>query len=200
MIDVSREWLEADGLGGYASGTAAGVRTRRYHALLLTARRPPTDRVVLVNGFDAWITTRAGRFAISSQVYGGGAADVVHPDGASRIESFTVDPGPRWVYALPDGTRVAQEILVPKDAAAAAVSWSLLSGVGPISLDVRPFLSGRDYHALHRENGDFRFEPQRRAGGELVFRPYASVPAIAMRASGDYEHAPLWYRDFVYSE
>ncbi|TMA58821.1 MAG: hypothetical protein E6J80_04510, partial [Deltaproteobacteria bacterium] len=27
------EWLEADGLGGFASGTVSGMRTRRYHAL-----------------------------------------------------------------------------------------------------------------------------------------------------------------------
>jgi glycogen debranching enzyme len=47
------EWLETDGLGGFASGTVAGIRTRRYHALLLTATNPPSGRVVLVNGFDA---------------------------------------------------------------------------------------------------------------------------------------------------
>jgi len=34
-LAASREWLEADGLGGFASGTATGIRTRRYHALLL---------------------------------------------------------------------------------------------------------------------------------------------------------------------
>ena len=47
------EWLETDGLGGFASGTVAGIRTRRYHALLLTATNPPSGRVVLVNGFNA---------------------------------------------------------------------------------------------------------------------------------------------------
>jgi glycogen debranching enzyme len=46
-----REWLEADGEGGYASGTVAGIRTRRYHALLVVATTPPTGRMVLVNGF-----------------------------------------------------------------------------------------------------------------------------------------------------
>ena len=51
------EWLEADGLGGFASGTVSGIRTRRYHALLLTALTPPTGRLVLVNGFDAWVDT-----------------------------------------------------------------------------------------------------------------------------------------------
>ena len=198
---LTREWLEADGLGGFASGTADGIRTRRYHALLLTARRPPTDRVVLVNGFDAWVTTASGRFAISSQVYAGEAgADVTYPDGASRIESFAAEPWPRWVYALPDGTRIAQEVLVPKDAAAAAVSWSLLSGSGPFSLEVRPFFSVRDYHSLHHENGGFRFDPEPREDGALAFRPYASMPSVAMRSSGAYEHAPDWYRRFVYAE
>src|SRR5262245_57545284 len=139
MSDAStREWLEADGLGGYASGTVSGIRTRRYHALLLTATTPPTGRLVLVNGFDAWVRTPAGRFAISSQQYGGG---VRYPDGASRIADFRIDPWPRWTYELPDGTRIAQEILVPKDASAAAVSWELLSGTGSVTLEVRPFLS-----------------------------------------------------------
>lgn len=49
--------LEADGLGGFASGTVSGIRTRRYHALLLAATTPPTGRMVLVNGIEAWLET-----------------------------------------------------------------------------------------------------------------------------------------------
>ena len=63
-VTDDREGLEADGLGGFASGTASGIRTRRYHALLLTATTPPTGRVVLVNGFDAWLETPSGRVAL----------------------------------------------------------------------------------------------------------------------------------------
>ncbi len=194
---LTKEWLEADGLGGFASGTAAGIRTRRYHALLLTATTPPTGRVVLVNGFDAWVTTPAGRYAITSQAYG---PDVTYPDGASRIAAFTIEPWPRWTFALPDGTRIVQEILVPKDASAAAVSWKLLSGTSPVTLEVRPFLSGRDYHSLHHENPDFRFEAEPSADGWMRFRPYASVPAISMRTNGAYAHGPEWYRNFFYAE
>ena len=40
-IDLNAEWLEADGLGGFASGTASGILARRYQALLLTATTPP---------------------------------------------------------------------------------------------------------------------------------------------------------------
>ena len=39
------EWLEADGLGGFASGNVGGPRSRRYHALLLAATTPPTGPV-----------------------------------------------------------------------------------------------------------------------------------------------------------
>jgi Glycogen debranching enzyme N terminal len=54
-LDERTEWLEADALGGFVSGTTSGVRTHRYHALLLTATTQPTARIVLVNGFDAWL-------------------------------------------------------------------------------------------------------------------------------------------------
>src|SRR5271166_6983783 len=81
-ISDSAEWLEADGLGGFASGTTTGIRTRRYHALLLTAANPPSGRTVLVYGFDAWIETGRGNYYLSSQRY---APDIVHPDGVTRL-------------------------------------------------------------------------------------------------------------------
>src|SRR5262245_7444326 len=108
-FDPSAEWLEADGLGGFASGTVDGIRTRRYHALLLVATQPPAGRVVLVNGLETWVDTPAGSFALSSQRY---VPDVVWPDGASRLVAFTDEPWPSWTFALPDGTRVSQELVV----------------------------------------------------------------------------------------
>jgi len=109
QLDDRTEWLEADGLGGFASGTTSGVRTRRYHALLLAATTPPTGRFVLVNGFDAWVDTAAGTFAVSSQRY---APGVLYPDGAVHLTAFDRDPWPTWHIELPDGTKVLQEIFV----------------------------------------------------------------------------------------
>ena len=101
-----REWLEADGLGGFASGTVSGARTRRYHALLLTATTPPTGRVVLVNGFEAWTGIDGRSVALTTQRY---TPDVLHPDGASRIVGFETEPWPTWRFALPDGTTLTLE-------------------------------------------------------------------------------------------
>src|SRR6202008_4757559 len=90
-ISDKHEWLEADGLGGFASSTTSGIRTRRYHALLLTATNPPSGRFVLVNGFDAWIEHGGTKFWLSAQRY---APDVVGKNECLR--SFEFQPWPQW--------------------------------------------------------------------------------------------------------
>ena len=44
---MTREWLCANGLGSYASGTRSDALTRRYHGLLVAALDPPLGRRVL---------------------------------------------------------------------------------------------------------------------------------------------------------
>jgi predicted glycogen debranching enzyme len=195
-IDERTEWIETDGLGGFASGTTAGIRTRRYHALLLAATKPPAGRMVLVNGFDAWIDHAGASTALSSQRY---APDVVHPDGHARVAAFARNPWPTWEFDAARGCRIRQEICVQRDAGATLVMWTLACASYPVTLRVRPYLSGRDYHAMHHENGSFRFEAD--VHDRLVaFTPYDGVPRIEMLADGDYRHAPDWYRQFLYVE
>ncbi len=189
-----REWLEADGLGGFASGTADGIRTRRYHALLLVAATPPTGRMVLVNGCEVWVDTGGGRIALSSQRYADGT---VYPDGASRIASFTADPWPRWRCRLEDGLEVVQEVLVPHQRPAVLLTWRLTAARPGVRLIVRPLLSGRDADALHRENPTLDFRAEARDGA-VRWRPYPGVPAIACFHGGTYRHDPSWYRSFFY--
>ena len=85
------EWLESDGLGGFASGTAGGVRTRRYHGSLLTAARPLTERGVLANGLEAWVETATGDRPLTTQRY---APDLLLPDDWRRITAFAPRPWP----------------------------------------------------------------------------------------------------------
>src|SRR6266571_3754221 len=136
--DVTRfegtaEWIEADGLGGFASGTVSGIRTRRYHGLLLTATKPPSGRLVLVNGFDASVETASGTHALSSQVY---AQDIMHPDGAKRIVEFKNEPWPKWLFALEDGTKIQQEIFAVNGTSIVALSWRALTGTEKATLTI----------------------------------------------------------------
>lgn len=48
-----RDWLVTNGIGGFASGTIAGLLTRRYHGLLFAALKPPLGRTLVVTKLDA---------------------------------------------------------------------------------------------------------------------------------------------------
>ena len=64
---------------------------------------------------------------------------------------------------------------------------------------VRPFLSGRDFHSTHHENGSFKFEAEQ-SGECVMFRSYDGVPSVIAFSTGRYVHEPTWYRNFFYSE
>lgn len=195
-IDDRVEWLETDGLGGFASGTTSGVRTRRYHAILLAATTPPTGRFALVNGLDVVVRTPGGEFPLSFHRY---TPDVTTPTDSVAIESFTNDPWPRWIFRLRDGTRIAHELFVTKESPRAVATWRLLTPPTEVTLRVRPLLSGRDYHALHHENAAFRFDAEE-TGSQVRWQPYPDVPATLAQHDGRYTHAPVWYRGFQYDE
>jgi predicted glycogen debranching enzyme len=193
------EWLETDGLGGFASGTSSGLRTRRYHGLLVHAVDPPAGRMMLVAGLDAELRSGRRTWPISSHAY---APDVVHPDGRDRIESFAHEPWPRWLYRLGGLGTIEQEIFVTHGSARTVVRWRFVreaAGSEPVVLVVRPLLAGRDYHTLHHENPSFRFDAD--CSRQIVrLRPYPGVPGITLRSSARYEHAPRWYRNFRYEQ
>lgn len=228
------EWLASDGLGGFASGTATGVRTRRYHALLLASVTPPTNRFVLVNGVEAWLEIAANerttvRVPLNAQRYGdGGQGTLVNAEAIRSHTQFEYDPTPRWTmvpsapgFAVP---RIEHEVFVAPGIAGVGLRWRALDAARGVVLKVRPLMSGRDLHALHRENWSFRFDaevavlakaaasaksaanakasgdPAGRAGVRASWRAYAGVPGVTAIASGEYSHAPDWYRNFFYRE
>ncbi len=191
---VRAEWLEADGRGGFASGTVAGVLTRRYHALLLTSTTPPTGRMVLVNGIEAWVEQGAARTPISSQHY---APDTTYPDPTPYHLGFSHTPWPCWRFRLAGGGEIAQEILVDPVGGDTVLRWRC--NAPDATLHVRPLLSVRDYHALGRENQALDFTPEI-AIGNVIWRTYPGRPAVGCLTNGAYRHDPSWYRQFLYTE
>jgi predicted glycogen debranching enzyme len=195
---VEREWLESDGLGGFAMGTVDGPAARRYHGLLVSATTPPTGRLVLVNGLEAVVRSPAGSTTLWPQRY---APDVLAPASTARLAGFEHEPWPTWRFAAGAGAAgpaVEQQIFMAHGAPLTVVTWRLVAPMRGVTLSVRPFLSGRDYHGLHHENGQFGFDPAAR-GGRLVWRPYPGVPPVHVWSNGAYRHEPHWYRQFLYA-
>ncbi len=193
-VDRATEWLEADGLGGFASGTTSGVRTRRYHALLLAAAKSPADRRTLVQGFVARLVTPNGAVDFWPQAYAGGFTTGAETDSVE----FSRDPWPGWRFVTRLGA-IHVEVFVPRGAAAVVVSIRLEEPAVHARLELRPLFSGRDFHATHHENPVFDFT-DRAHGNARRFAPYPGVPAVLSLANAEYRAAPDWYRSFYYAE
>jgi predicted glycogen debranching enzyme len=183
------EWLETNGRGGFASGTVAGANSRRYHALLLTARRPPTDRVVLVNHVEEWLDINGQAIPLSTNLY----PIAIHPEGYKQCTGFTIEPWPTWTYDC-HGVLVQREILCVRDRDLVVIRWTLVRKTKKgLTLRVRPKLSGRDYHAMHHENRALAADAQAQEG-VVIWHPYRELPAVRAFHAGAYRHAPEWYR------
>ena len=91
---LRREWLETNGLGGWASSTISGVHSRRYHGLLIAAAKPPVGRVVLLSKLEEALEIDGKRIELGCNVYPG----AIHPKGYEYLESFAKDLFPVFVY------------------------------------------------------------------------------------------------------
>jgi predicted glycogen debranching enzyme len=193
-----REWLEANGLGGFASGTVSGANTRRYHGLLVAALNPPVDRHVLLSKLEETLLIGGQRYELSSNQY----RLVVHPQGYRFLKQFRLNPFPRWTYAV-DGVELEKSVFMVHGEDTTVVRYRLLHQVPDhfAVLAVRPLIAFRNYHQLTSENESIRRKPELEEPGFLEIRPYDSLPAMRLYHNGiGFTVIPDWYRRFEYME
>jgi predicted glycogen debranching enzyme len=159
--------------------------------------------MVLLNGCDAEVEIDGRVVSLTTQHY---APDVLHPDGVRHLERFHPEPWPTWRWIVGDDLAVVHELFMPRENGSAGrvgtrivSTWRLEGASQAAVLRVRPFLSGRDYHSMHHENGAFNFTP-RGGDSDVEWHPYADIPGVRCRSNGRYSHQPNWYRQFLYSE
>ncbi len=189
---ASLEWLETDGRGGYAASTAAGVNTRRYHGLLVVARQPPADRVVLLSRLEETVVDGRGtRWELGVNYYPG----AVHPQGHRWLAEFRLDPWPVWRWRL-GALTLTKAVLFSREAGALLVLYRLRGGSA--RLELRPFIAGRGFHALVHENP--AVWPRAEAvPGRVHYAPYEGIPALVLsHDAAEWRHAGEWYRQTLY--
>ncbi|MBN1681263.1 MAG: glycogen debranching enzyme family protein [Anaerolineae bacterium] len=142
---LRREWLVTNGIGGYAMGSLAGARTRRYHSLLTASLQPPTRRTLMVATLDAWVEIDGRRSPLVTHEW---AAGVVLPDGYRHLESFHLDGTiPVFVWALGD-VRIVQRIWMAHGHNTTYVTYTLTRGTAGARLVIKPLCTYRDHHQL----------------------------------------------------
>jgi predicted glycogen debranching enzyme len=191
----SREWLETNGLGSYASGTISGVLTRRYHGLLVEATDPPLGRVVTISKVEELLVLDGERYELSTNQY----SNAVHPHGYRYLTGFRLDPFPVWTFEVA-GMEIERTLFMVHGENSTVIQWKLNELRPGARIEVRPLVAFRDHH--HLLQGDtpkleFDFDEDVR---QLSIQPSAEMPRIYFASNAiDSEPQEFWYRDFDYS-
>jgi predicted glycogen debranching enzyme len=142
---LTREWLVTNALGGYASGTVAGVATRRYHGFLIAALPGALGRVCMLNHL-----TESVRGTDGAIVFLGGeerASGELDLPGAAHLIEFRLEFGlPVWRYQAGEAV-IEKRLVMPHLQNTIHITYLLLSGRGPVRLQVRPSVHFRPHEA-----------------------------------------------------
>ena len=117
---ASREWLETNGIGGYASGTIAGLHTRRYHGLLVAATHPPLGRMLLLSTYEETLIIDGERFELSTNQYPG----EIHPEGYKYLTGFRLEPFPIWTFEV-KGVEIEKSVFMVHGENSTVCRWKI---------------------------------------------------------------------------
>lgn len=194
----SREWLEANGIGGFASGTISGANTRRYHALLTAATRPPLGRVVLLSKFEETLIVGGKSFELSANQF----PSKIYPEGFKYIKSFRLDPFSVWTFEV-SGIELEKRVFMVHGENTTVCQWSVLSQVqspkSQVQLELKPLLAFRDYHHLRQDATDFDADFQV-SENIISVNPHNEMPVLFLSHNAEaVEKTWHWHRNFEYA-
>ncbi len=190
-----------DGVGGYAMGTVAGLRTRRYHGLLAVAVDGPGSRMLGLVALEPVLVVGDARFRLGTDEWAGGTVD---PRGHELLATFELDRGvPRWRWQIGE-ILVERELAMSHGRPAVGVVHRLLRADRPVRLELTPLCTWRSVHGERFANGSpavastadgFVFEgayrvagPGWAAGGEW----YRGIRAREEAARGLNDREDVW--------
>jgi predicted glycogen debranching enzyme len=189
---LDREWLETNGLGGFASSTLCSANTRRYHGLLVAAIEPPATRYVLLSKLEETLVIDSRRIQLSTNFYPG----VTHPQGYLCLAGFRLAPFPIFTFESGE-VAVEMRIFMVQGENTVVVEYELTHGP-PCRLEVRPLLAFRGYHDLTHSNNALNSELTESAG-MFSIQPYDGLPRLFVAHNArSLEHASEWYFNFEY--
>jgi predicted glycogen debranching enzyme len=188
----TREWLVTNGIGGYASGTVAGLLTRRYHGLLVAALQPPLGRTLLLAKLDETVEYNNIVYALHTNRWADGSVD---PHGYRHIESFALEGTiPTWKFACADAL-LEKQIWMQHGVNTTYVRYRLTRTTQPLELTLKALVNYRDYHGDTHSNGwEMTVEPVER--GVCIAATADATPLYLTTDRAIVTPAHNWHYDF----
>jgi predicted glycogen debranching enzyme len=156
-VSAEREWLVTNGLGGYASGTVAGVLTRRYHGLLVAALQPPVGRTLLLTKLDEVATYGGRAYPLFANRWSNGQLE---PEGYHYLQRFHLEgTTPVWTFACADAL-LRKRVWMQQGANTTYIRYDLGWASSPLAMSIKAVVNHRDHHGTTRAGSQkMRIEP-----------------------------------------
>ncbi len=196
-LALSREWLETNGLGGFASSTLIGLNTRRYHGLLTASTTPPTGRVLLLSKLEETVVIDDQRYELASNQYPG----AIHPQGYQFLKEFRLDPFPVFVYHVA-GLEIEKRVFMVHGENTTVTEYEVRSIDGSAKpkceLELRPLIAFRDYHSTTHKN-DALNPALDTQDGLVSLSAYSGLPPLYFAHNAqELITGGRWYLNFEY--
>lgn len=189
---ISREWMVANGIGGYAASTALGCNTRKYHGLLVAAMTPPVRRMVILSRVEESIIDRGWPHPLACAEYPG----TLHPEGHQFLRAFNNEAYPRWGYQG-DGWTLVKQVRLLKGRNAVCLRYILLGQAREVELEIRPLFALRGIHELMYQ-WDGGPPVQQVDAYQYRIQPTRRTPEAFFAHDGAFIPEPFWYFNNLY--
>ena len=152
--------------------------------------------MVLLSKLEETLIIGNERYELGCNQYPG----AIHPQGYGYLRQFRLEPFPIFTYEV-EGLVLEKRVFMVHGENTTVVEYAVLKGLEakrPVSLELRPLISFRDYHSTAHENNALNREA-RLAPGAVSFAPYAGLPALHLAHNAQsFEGGGDWYRRFQY--
>lgn len=178
--ELDREWIVTNGLGGYASGTIAGLNTRRFHGWLIAALPAPHGRMMMLNQIEETLCVQDRTYKLTAE----NLSEATQTDTVSPfLKSFRLENGlPVFSYAAEDFT-LEKRLWMVHGQNTTYVTYRLLKGQN-VRLELRPGIDVRPHEGSLSgpKHEDYRFSAVF-LGYELSFA--SDLPPLRLAWLGD---------------
>src|SRR5688572_19611122 len=190
----SLEWIETNGLGGYASGTVSGAHSRRYHGLLVASAQPPVGRMNVLSKLDEAIIVDKTRYELGTNQYPG----LVHPQGYKFLKTFERDLFPELYFEV-NGIEIKKTIASIHGQPITIVLYEVVEAPMSFEFELLPLYASRDFHHLSHSN-DFISKQYVFEDGLLRTLNYQGCPELFIVVpNAEFTEGRAWYYNLEYS-
>jgi len=150
-------------------------------------------RILLLAKLEETLVLRGRRLDLSANRYPG----VVQPQGYEYLKEFRLDPFPVFVYQV-EALEIEKRVLMVHGENSTVVEYEVRGACAECTLELRPLIAFRDYHATTHANDALNPEVRTEPGRTSV-SPYYGLPTLHFaHDAASIETSAHWYFNLEY--